>query len=269
MRCIVDKIGIPYIFYIIIFMLIFIWRPNTLIKKQVRIHAALKQYMKVWQGFLFNAFVLWRFFLTRKSILYQLPTKLKRWWCLIFSMPYWWGQRKFMVENTVKHSSSCLMYPEAEGVQAAHEQPCIKLQAFQGWSAFSGLWLKFYTLPAQTFPSLLGWFNLRTQRERTLPLDPSKIFMVFLMCPKVIIGTKDSQKEKMIWFTYSVHPGPKAFHCLLSLELLLSWYKKVSHVKGRSWCCLTRIWGNWDASFVVWHKDCSPAVESKTNSFPF
>lgn len=196
----------------------------------VRIRAALKQHMRVWQRFLFNAFVLWWFFLTRKSIPYQLPTKLKR-WCLVFSMPAWRGQRKFMVENTIKHSSSCLMYPEVEGVQAAHERPCIKLQAFRGWSAFSGLWLKFYTLQAQTFPYLLGCFNLHTLQERILPLDPSKIFMVFLMCPKVIIGTKDIQKEKMIWFTYSVSPGPKAFNWLLSLELLLS-CKKVSHVKG-------------------------------------
>lgn len=122
----------------------------------VRIRAALKQHMQVWQGLLFKAFVLWRFFLTRKSIPYQLPTKLKRWWCLMFSMLAWWGQRKFMVENTIKHSSSRLMYPEAEGVQAAHERPCVKLQEFRGWSAFSGLWLKFYTLQAQTFPSLMA-----------------------------------------------------------------------------------------------------------------
>lgn len=61
-----------------------------------------------------------------------------------------------MVENTVKHSSSCLMYPEAEGVQVAHEWPCEKLQAFRGWSAFSGLWLKFYTLQAQNIP-FLAW----------------------------------------------------------------------------------------------------------------
>lgn len=142
------------------------------------------------------------------------------------------AREKSMVENTIKHSSSGLVYPEVEGVQAAHERPCIKLQAFRGWSAFSGLWLKFYTLQAPTFPSLLGCFSFHTLRERTLPLDPSKIFMVFLMCPKVIIGTKDIQKKKMIWFTYSVSPGPKAFHWLLSLELLLSCYKKVSHVNG-------------------------------------
>lgn len=157
----------------------------VMILTAVRIHASLKHHMQIWQEFLFNVFYSLAIFLDKEEHpLLITPTKK-------LMVPHLFQACLMRPEKIHgwKHNQTFLLLSDVSWSRMGHEWPCIKLQAFWGWNAFSGLWLKFYTLQEQTFPSLLGCFNFHILGERTFPLEPSRIFMVFLMCPKVIIGT--------------------------------------------------------------------------------